>query len=77
MSLLTRIAPPARVSARSITPTLAVASPRLFSTTVKNQKGPIEATKETLKKADRVVANVAIKGIDTGGSCDVSLLDEE
>ncbi|OXV05538.1 hypothetical protein Egran_06692 [Elaphomyces granulatus] len=67
MSLLSRIAPgPARISARSITPTLAVASPRLFSTTVKNQKGPIEATKETLKKADRVVANVAIKGIDTG-----------
>ena len=75
MSLLRWIVlSPARVSARRITPTPAVASPIWFSTTAKDQKGPVEATKETLKKADRVVANVAIKGLDTGGSCDVFLL---
>ncbi|KAK2737290.1 hypothetical protein FQN57_000374 [Myotisia sp. PD_48] len=37
-----------------------------FSTTPYQQKGPIEVTKETLKKADKIVSGAAVKGIETG-----------
>jgi len=40
---------------------------RSFSTTLATQKGPVEATKDVLKKADRTVSNAAVKGIETGG----------
>lgn len=40
---------------------------RCFSVSFSHQKGPIETTKETLKKVDRTVSNVAVKGIETGG----------
>jgi hypothetical protein len=30
------------------------------------EKGPVDATKDTLKAADRVVSDAAVKGIDLG-----------
>lgn len=36
--------------------------------------GPVEATKGTLKKADRVVSDAALKGIDKGGMGYCSLM---
>ena len=73
MSFLTRVAP---VTARgSIVPvatrTSAVAAtrPAFFSTTSRlEDRGPVEATKDTLKKADKVVSGAAVKGIETGGT---------
>jgi hypothetical protein len=42
--------------------------PAFFSSTARREdKGPVEATKETLKKADRLVSDAAVKGIETGG----------
>ncbi|KAK2873831.1 hypothetical protein FQN49_002035 [Arthroderma sp. PD_2] len=38
----------------------------LFSTTPHRQKGPIAATKDTLKAADRLVSDAAVKGIEKG-----------
>ena len=39
--------------------------------------GPVQATKDTLKKADRTVSDAALKGINQGGMfirlCDVGL----
>ncbi|OAL74225.1 hypothetical protein A7D00_2257 [Trichophyton violaceum] len=37
-----------------------------FSTSPQHQKGPIEATKDTLKAADRLVSDAAVKGIEKG-----------
>ncbi|KAJ5188557.1 hypothetical protein N7491_004877 [Penicillium cf. griseofulvum] len=39
---------------------------RSISATAPCNKGPIDVTKETLKKADRTVADAAVKGINTG-----------
>ncbi|CAI7602044.1 hypothetical protein PCG10_005167 [Penicillium crustosum] len=39
---------------------------RSISATAPCNKGPVDATKETLKKADRTVSDVAVKGINTG-----------
>lgn len=39
---------------------------RSVSSTARNDKGPVDATKDTLKKADRVVSDAAVKGIDKG-----------
>ncbi|CAI7619047.1 unnamed protein product [Penicillium glandicola] len=39
---------------------------RSLSVTAPYSKGPIDLTKETLKKADRTVSDVAVKGINTG-----------
>jgi hypothetical protein len=47
-------AAPASVTLRSIT------------TTARLEKGPVDATKDTLKAADRVVSDAAVKGIDLG-----------
>lgn len=38
----------------------------ISSTTAKDMR-PMESTKDTLKKADRVVSDAAVKGIDKGG----------
>lgn len=38
-----------------------------FSTSPCHQKGPIQATKDTLKAADRLVSDAAVKGIEKGG----------
>jgi hypothetical protein len=40
---------------------------RLFATTARYQKGPVELGKDALKKVDRVVSDAAVKGIETGG----------
>lgn len=40
---------------------------RAFSTTLPAQTGPVEATRNVLKKADRTASNAAVKGIETGG----------
>lgn len=56
---ITRIAPS--------TAAAATCSYRCFSTTVRTLKGPIQATKDAAKMADRRAANAAIKGIETGG----------
>ncbi|KAJ5103672.1 hypothetical protein N7532_004201 [Penicillium argentinense] len=39
---------------------------RSISSTASYQKGPIDATKDTLKKADRVVSDAAVGGINKG-----------
>jgi len=39
---------------------------RLFTTSSRLQKGPIELGKDALKKVDRVVSDAAVKGIETG-----------
>ena len=44
---------------------------RSISATTPYNKGPIDATKETLKKADRTVSDAAVKGIDKGGKSSV------
>jgi hypothetical protein len=41
---------------------------RLFGTSARLQKTPIEMGKDALKKVDRVVSDAAVKGIETGGT---------
>lgn len=74
MSFITRLtttartaAPSARLTTNTITPSLAVSGQRLVSSTTPRDSGPVDATKETLKKADRKVSDAAVKGIETGG----------
>lgn len=71
MSFLARIAPAARTASLSLrpttTPVLSVGATRSISATARRDKGPIDATKETLKKADRKVSDAAVKGIEVGG----------
>lgn len=71
MSSLARFAPlAARVAAvRTATPAFTAAGTRFISSTPKNEKGPVEATKDTLKKADRVISDNLVKGINKGGMC--------
>lgn len=62
MSFVTRIVP-----ARSLMTGASFQAYRSFSTTLATQRGPVEATKDVLKKADRTVSDAAVKGIETGG----------
>ncbi|KAJ0117377.1 hypothetical protein N8I77_006740 [Diaporthe amygdali] len=70
MSFLTemtfrRMATISRTAARSSNFTSTV--PRAaFSTTVQLQKNPVDATKDGLKKVDRVVSDKLVDGIDIG-----------
>ena len=41
---------------------------RLFTTSTRMNKGPVEMGKEALKTVDRAVSNAAVKGIETGGT---------
>ncbi|GAD95257.1 LEA domain protein [Paecilomyces variotii No. 5] len=67
MSFITRVAPlSARVSANTTAPVLSVARSRFLSSTASNQKGPVETTKETLKKVDRTISDAAVKGLEKG-----------
>ncbi|GCB18439.1 hypothetical protein AAWM_01324 [Aspergillus awamori] len=70
MSFLTRIAPAARTASLSLrpatTPVFSVGATRSISATARRDKGPIDATKDTLKKADRKVSDAAVKGIEVG-----------
>lgn len=72
MSFLARAAPRASVTPVVCrTGSIAALRPAFFSTTVqRGDKGPVETTKEALKKADRVVSNAAVKGIEKGGMVD-------
>ncbi|CRG85979.1 hypothetical protein PISL3812_02982 [Talaromyces islandicus] len=67
MSFLTRTVPltTARATGVIIAPSSVLAY-RSISTTPVAQRGPVEATKDTIKKVDRTVANAAVKGIETG-----------
>lgn len=40
---------------------------RGISSTARKEKGPVQATKDTLKKVDQAASGVALKGIDKGG----------
>lgn len=43
---------------------------RLFSTSVRVQnKGPIDAAKETLQSVDKTVSQKIVSGIEKGGEC--------
>lgn len=58
---------------RSLRPACSLVNRRLigtraFSSSPWHSKGPIDATKETLKKVDRTVSNAAVKGIEKGGT---------
>ncbi|EED19444.1 LEA domain protein [Talaromyces stipitatus ATCC 10500] len=61
MSFLTRVAP-----TRFAVTSTSFQAYRSFSTTLATQRGPVEATKDVLKKADRTVSDAAVKGIETG-----------
>ncbi|KAI9041261.1 uncharacterized protein KD926_007215 [Aspergillus affinis] len=71
-SSIMRITPmAARLAARSsvrstTTPSLAVGLNRSISSTARMEKGPVEATKDTLKKADSAISGAAVKGIEKG-----------
>ncbi|CAI7609027.1 unnamed protein product [Penicillium pancosmium] len=51
-----------------VAPSLAprVTTIRSISSTASYQKGPVDATKDTLKQADRIVSDATVKGIDKG-----------
>ncbi|KAL4785697.1 hypothetical protein BJX76DRAFT_166812 [Aspergillus varians] len=73
MSFLARLTTTARSATPAarlnfLTPSLTVVpGQRLLSSTAKRQEsGPVEATKSTLKKADKKVSEAAVKGIETG-----------
>ncbi|KAE8351723.1 hypothetical protein BDV28DRAFT_149708 [Aspergillus coremiiformis] len=70
MSFLTHIAPRGAsfnvVLRSTVTPALAVGGARSISATAGKQKGPVEATKDTLKKTDEVLSGAAVKGIEKG-----------
>lgn len=40
---------------------------RLFSTSVRVNKGPVEAGKDAVKNVDRSVSDTIVKGIEKGG----------
>ncbi|EEA27039.1 LEA domain protein [Talaromyces marneffei ATCC 18224] len=61
MAFVTRVVP-----ARPLMTGASFQASRSFSTTLATQKGTVEATKDVLKKADRTVSKVAVKGIETG-----------
>ncbi|GAM39713.1 LEA domain protein [Talaromyces pinophilus] len=61
MAFVTRVVP-----ARSLMTGASFQAYRSFSTTLATQRGPVEAAKDVLKKADRTVSNAAVKGIETG-----------
>lgn len=79
MSLFTRIAPvTTRASLAPLagrTSAVAAGRPAFFSTTVRREdRGPVEATKETLKKADKAVSGAAVRGIESSGTSPVLFL---
>lgn len=61
MALITRVVPAKAFTAASFQ------AYRSFSTTLIAQRGPVDAAKDTLKKADRTLSDAAVKGIETGG----------
>ena len=41
---------------------------RLFSTSVRYQKGPVESAKDAVKTVDKTVSQGIVKGIEKGGT---------
>lgn len=70
-----RLAPVVR--SRLATATPSSVNVRSISSTVRLEKGPVDATKDTLKAADRVVSDVAVKGIDLSRTLILPLGDPE
>jgi hypothetical protein len=72
MSFLTRVSPLTSKLASSVTrtttPAFSVPAFRFVSSTSKKDKGVADATKDTLKKADRAASDAALRGIETGGT---------
>jgi hypothetical protein len=66
MSFLYKATPLLRTSTRC---TLIRSSPRLFTTSVVQQKTATDTVKDGLKQVDRAVSDVAVAGIDKGGQC--------
>merc|ERR1712187_575897 len=70
MSFLTRVSPLTSKLASSVTrtttPAFSVPAFRFVSSTSKKDKGVADATKDTLKKADRAASDAALRGIETG-----------
>jgi hypothetical protein len=64
MSFLTRSSPVLRTAIRS-----SAVQPRLFSTAVVYQKSATDTVKDGLKAVDRTVSDIAVAGIDKGGTC--------
>lgn len=52
---------------RVAAPTTGYQAIRSISATASYNKGAVDATKDTLKKADRTVSDAAVKGINKGG----------
>ena len=67
MSILART-PPVYTTAR-IYSALTVSAAQYLSSTARRDKGPVDTTKDALKKVDRTVSNAAVRGIETGGMC--------
>lgn len=61
----TRVVPV--LKSRLVTPGANLQAVRSISSTASLSKGPVEAVKDTLKKADQAVSGAAVKGIDKGG----------
>ncbi|KAE8371211.1 hypothetical protein BDV26DRAFT_286966 [Aspergillus bertholletiae] len=66
MSFLARAAPRPGFLNAILRPTPLVGGVRAISATTAKQKGPAEAAKDTLKKADQVLSGAAVKGIEKG-----------
>lgn len=58
--------------ATAIIPRVATQAPR-FSTTIRLEKGPVEAAKDGLKTVDRAVSDKLVDGIDIAGTLALSL----
>jgi len=63
MSFLYKTTPAIRTTVRS---SVARSSPRLFSTSILQQKSATDTVKDGLKSVDRAVSDVAVAGIDKG-----------
>jgi len=63
MSFLYKTTPLLRTAVKS---SAARSSPRLFSTSITQQKSATETVKDGLKSVDRAVSDVAVAGIDKG-----------
>ncbi|KAB8232797.1 hypothetical protein ETB97_000159 [Aspergillus alliaceus] len=70
MSFLTRVTPRLgslnSIVRSTATPSLVVGGVRSITATAGKQKGPVEATKDTLKKTDEILSGAAVKGIEKG-----------
>ncbi|KAI9929022.1 hypothetical protein ASPWEDRAFT_25131 [Aspergillus wentii DTO 134E9] len=64
--LATRLASVSSAVPRATFPASPFAASRCISSTAARRTGPVDTTKDTLKKADRLVSDAAVKGINKG-----------